>query len=156
MHSNGAIQSETSSNFSWTGLSVALHSLKSLVHKVFVCWDFHWPPADFNFTPNHTFFPSFHRDRPWPSSWELKLTWSAQPSRRRRASTVFSVLRLWPAWTNSSLPTNPAQSADSPRDSYTCPAGQSSSLPPSARTSPRAAPLCEYWTAGENKRGTIL
>lgn len=57
---------------------------------------------------------------------------------------MFSGRRRSPAWTNCSPPTNPAPSAGSPRDSSTCPAGPISSPPPSAGTSPRAAPSCEF------------
>lgn len=83
------------------------------------------------------------RVHPWPNSWEPKRTWSARPSRQRRASTASSVLRLWRAWTNSSLPTNPAPTAASPRDSFTSPARQSCSPRHSARTNPGAATSCE-------------
>lgn len=98
-------------------------------------------------------FSSHRRVRPWRSRLERRPTWSARPSHQRRASTVFSVLRLWPAWTNFSLPINPVPSAASPRDSYTFPARQSCSPPPLARTSPRAAPSCEYcWDHAGGKK----
>lgn len=112
------------------------------------------PPLDFSclecflthntlvylFLITHTLFP---RVCPWPSSLEQRLTWSAQPSRQRKAYTVFFGPPLWPAWTNSSLPINPALSAAYLRDSSTCPIRQTSSPLPWARTSPRAAPSCE-------------
>lgn len=86
------------------------------------------------------------RVHPWPNSSEQKRIWSARPSRQRRASTASSVLRLWHAWTNSSLPTNPAPTAASPRDSCTSPARRSCSPRHWARTNPGAATSCEdYW-----------
>lgn len=99
----------------------------------------------------------FFRGRHWPSSSELRLTWSAQPSRPRRASRAFSEPRLRPASTNSTPPTNPAPSAASPRDCSTCPARRTSSPPPSAKTSPKAAPSCDgssgaRWVEGKNGR----
>lgn len=99
---------------------------------------------------------SFFRVRHWPSSSEPRPTWSAQPSRQKRASRAFSVPQLWPASTSSTLPTNPARSAASLRDCYTCPARPTSSPPPSARTSPKAAPSCDGSSghAGERKEVT--
>lgn len=87
--------------------------------------------------------PSFHRVHALPSSSELLRTWSARPSRQRRASTAFSVAQLWPARTNCRRRKNSARSAASPKDCYTCPARQSCCPPASARTSPKAAPSCE-------------
>lgn len=138
----------------------------------FVPWLFFLPPREFRWvfvfcldlrkpptahTSSHIFWrvsPSRFRVRPWPSSSEQRPTWSAPPSRQRRASTAFSVLRLRPAWTNCSLRTNPAPCAASPRDSYTFPARRSCSPPHSARTSPRVAPLCKYSWDTEKKART--
>lgn len=109
------------------------------------------------YKPAHMQFPPHCRVRPWPSSWERRLTLSAPPSHRRRASTVFSELQLWPAWTSSSLLANPALCAASPRDSCISPVRQSCCPPRSTRTSPRAAPSCEYCSAharGKNKAWT--
>lgn len=85
------------------------------------------------------------RVQPWPSSWGLRRTWSAQPSHQRRASTAFSAPQLWPASTSFSLWPSPAPTAASPNASSTCPAAPSCSLPPSRRRRPRAAQSCEQW-----------
>lgn len=88
------------------------------------------------------------RVRPWPSSWVQRLTWSAQRSPRRRASTACSARPRWPASTSCSLSPRPAPPAASPKDSSTCPASQICSPPPSRRRRPRAARSCEWRPLG--------
>lgn len=85
------------------------------------------------------------RDQPWRSSWGPRRTWSAQHSRQRRASTVFSARQLWPALTSFSRWPSLAPTAASPNASSTCPAAPSCSHPPSRRRRPRAAQSCEQW-----------
>uniref|UniRef100_A0A672UGP4 Rho family GTPase 1 n=1 Tax=Strigops habroptila TaxID=2489341 RepID=A0A672UGP4_STRHB len=78
-----------------------------------------------------------------PSSSEQRVTWSARPSPRRRASTASS--GPCPASASAKPPRSPpgAPPAASPRDSCTSPAAPSSSPPPSRRKRQKAAPSCE-------------
>ncbi|TNN82835.1 hypothetical protein EYF80_006792 [Liparis tanakae] len=84
----------------------------------------------------------------WPSSWVRKLTWSAQRSPRRKASTACSARRRWRASTSCSRSPSRAPPAACPKDCSTCPASRICSLPPSRRRRPRAARSCEWRPPG--------
>lgn len=92
---------------------------------------------------NQVLFLYYDRVLLWPSSWVQRLTWSALRLLRRKASTVCSAPRQWPAWTSCSLSQSPAPPAASPKDSSTCPASLICSPPALRRRRPRAAQWCE-------------
>lgn len=80
----------------------------------------------------------------WPSSWVQRLTWNAQRSPRRKASTACSAPQPWPASTSCSPSRRPAPPAASPKDFSTFPASRICSPLPSRRRRPRAARSCEW------------
>lgn len=84
----------------------------------------------------------------WPSSWVQRLTWNAQRSPQRKASTVCSAPQPWPASTSCNPSRRPAPPAVSPKDFSTFPASRICSLLPWKRRRPRAVLSCEWGPPG--------